>query len=29
MNFHVDLGPAERGAGLGPAALEGRVQLVG
>ena len=27
--LHVDLGTAERGAGLGPAALEGRVQLVG
>ena len=27
--LHVDLGTAERGAGLGPAALEGSLQLIG
>ena len=27
--LHVDLGTAERGARLGPAALEGRLQLIG
>jgi hypothetical protein len=27
--FHVDFGTAERGAGLGPAAVEGSVQLIG
>ena len=26
--LHVDVGTAERRAGLGPAALEGRVQLI-